>query len=229
MLHGHLADCGPCPYLPDRQFRAFLPEPNPPTGVGYRQLMDMRFRRSGDHLYMPMCDGCSACQPIRLAIAGFKPRHDQRRCQARNTDLSVSFQPRGMDAERQQLYRDYQLAVHAQDPGSDPNPFLVEDGGIPGGELHARDASGRLLAVSVIDLVGDALSSVYCYYAPAERKRALGTFMALAEIEFAKQRRLRWLYLGFFVTGCAKMAYKARFGPCELLVDGTWTGQAEND
>ncbi len=191
--------------------------------------MDLRFRRSGDHLYMPMCQDCSACQPIRVRIASFKPRHDQRRCQARNADLRVTFHPRGMDDERHALYRNYQTAVHAKDPGGDPNLFLVEDGGIPGGELHARDATGRLLAVSVIDLVGDALSSVYCYYAPDERKRALGTFMALAEIEHARQLGLNWLYLGFFVTGCAKMAYKARFGPCELLVDGTWTGQSQND
>jgi leucyl-tRNA---protein transferase len=222
VLHGYLADCGPCPYLPERAFRAFLPQPNPPNLVGYRELMDQRFRRSGAHVYLPMCQGCEACRPIRLAVAGFVPREDQRRCQRRNQDLSISFHPRGSDAERSELYRRYQTLVHAKEPDTETTAHLVDDGGIPGGELHARDHTGRLLAVSVIDSVGDALSSVYCYYDPDERRRALGTCMVLAEIEYARRTGLRWLYLGFHVAGCSKMSYKARFGPAELLVNGTW-------
>ena len=79
------------------------------------------------------------------------------------------------------------------------------------------------MAVSVIDLVGDALSSVYCYYEPSQRRRGLGTYMALAEIAYARANGIIWLYLGFYVADCAKMAYKKRFGPAELLVDGQWT------
>ena len=59
----------------------------------------------------------------------------------------------------------------------------------------ARDQGGRLFAVSVCDTVGDALSSVYCYYDPDERRRALGTFMALAEIAQCRRLALRWLSL----------------------------------
>lgn len=199
-----------------------MPEPNPPSVIGYRELMDLRFRRSGNHVYMPMCEGCSACQPIRLEIAGFRPREDQRRCWARNADLTVTFAARGFDDERAALYRRYQAEVHGKESGDEPNPFLVDDGGIPGGELHARDAQGTLLAVSVIDVVGDALSSVYCYYDPAQRRRGLGTYMALAEIAHARSSGRTWLYLGFYVAGCAKMEYKKRFGPAELLVDGGW-------
>ena len=185
--------------------------------------MDLRFRRSGDHVYLPMCEGCEACQPIRVRVASFTAREDQRRCWARNQDLTVTFAARGFDAERAGLYRRYQTEIHDKDPGDEPNEFLVADGGITGGELHARDASGTLLAVSVIDVIGDALSSVYCYYDPAARRRGLGTFMALAEIAYAREQAITWLYLGFYVAGCAKMTYKKRFGPAELLVDGVWT------
>jgi arginine-tRNA-protein transferase len=208
--------------LPDRRFRAFLPEPNPPTTVDYRRLMDLRFRRSGDHVYLPMCQDCTACEPIRVAVAGFQPRADQRRIWKRNADLTVTFAERGFDAERAALYRRYQETVHGKADDNDAGGFLVTDGGIPGGELHARDAAGTLVAVSVIDLVGDALSSVYCYYDPDLRRRGLGTYMALAEIAFAQQAGLVWLYLGFYVAGCAKMTYKARFGPAEVMRDGAW-------
>ena len=220
-MHGHLIDCGPCPYLPERRFHAFHPHPNPPP-VPYRLLMDNRFRRSGNLLYMPRCPGCTACQPVRIDVPAFRPRKDQRRSAERNRDLSVSWQPRGLDAERAQLYARYQRVVHGKDDGADSADFLVEDGGVPGGELHARDRDGRLLAVSVCDRFADALSSVYCYYDSELSARSLGTFMALAEIEFCRANALRWWYLGFLVRGSAKMAYKARFCPQEVLEDGVW-------
>lgn len=222
MISGHVYDCGPCPYLPDRRFHAFQPAALP-EGISYRELMDHRFRRSGAVLYRPMCEGCDACQPIRLAVASFVPRRDQRRCAARNSDLSVRWAERGMDRERLDLWQRYEVAVHGRPLAElTSGDHLAESGAVPGGELHARDAAGHLLAVSVVDVVGDALSSVYCYYEPAARARALGTFMVLAEIAWAREQGLRWWYPGFYVAGCAKMTYKARFGPAEVLIDGAW-------
>jgi leucyl-tRNA---protein transferase len=215
-------DAGPCPYLPGRRFTA-LQTPAPPEH--YRALMDLRFRRSGAIAYAPDCEGCSACQPIRIPVDHFRPRADQRRCAARNRDLVVSWATRGLDDERRALYERYQHAVHGVSPGDDPAAFLVADGGVPGGELHARDAAGRLLAVSIIDCIGDACSSVYCYYDPDERRRSLGTWMALAELAWCRERGLRWWYLGFAVSGCAAMAYKERFVPQERLTEAGWEPQ----
>ncbi|MBA3710428.1 MAG: arginyltransferase [Planctomycetes bacterium] len=221
-MRGVVYHCGTCPYLPDREFHAFHPIPNPPPEPSYRQLMDWRFRRSGSHLYMPMCPSCDACQPIRVDVAAFAPRADQRRCTTRNADLTVSWMERGLDAERLELYRRYQDRIHHKPVEEDPAAFLVEDGGVPGGELHARDATGRLLAVSVCDRIDDALSSVYCYYDPDQARRSLGTFMCLAEIAHCRSVGLNWLYLGFLVRGCAKMEYKARFAPHDVLENGLW-------
>ena len=221
MLTGRISDCGPCPYLPDRRFHAFEPDALPP-GVSYRTLLDHRFRRSGQHLYRPVCPDCEACQPLRVPVAGFVPRTDQRRCLARNQDLGLAWAERGMDDERLALWRRYEMAVHGRPRDDLEETSLGEGGGVPGGELHARAADGRLVAVSVVDVVGNALSSVYCYYDPDQRRRALGTFMALAELAQARALGLTWWYPGFYVDGCAKMAYKRRFGPNELLVDGSW-------
>jgi len=220
-MHGFLVDCGPCPYLSGRRFQAFHPDPNPPD-IPYRTLMDHRFRRSGPMVYAPMCSGCQACQPVRVEVANFSPRRDQRRCRARNQDVQVHWQPRGFDAERGALYQRYQAVVHSQNSEECSGEYLMHDGGVAGGELHARDAAGHLLAVSVVDRFSDALSSVYCYYDPDHAHRGLGTFMALAEIDFCRQHHLRWWYLGFLVRESAKMAYKARFLPQEVLENGVW-------
>jgi leucyl-tRNA---protein transferase len=221
-LRGEVIDAGPCPYLPERRFHAFraIDAVDAPL---YRILLDNRFRRNGDMVYTTMCPGCDACLPIRLAVHDFAPRRDQRRIWKRNADLTVTWQPRGCDDERHALWRRYQAAVHHDHDDSPPARFMQDDGGIAGGELHARDPSGRLLAVALCDVVEDAWSSVYCYYDPDCRDRALGTFMALAEIDAAASRGLRWWYPGFWVAGCAKMAYKARFGPAEVLRGGCWT------
>ncbi len=223
---GHLIDCGPCPYLPGRAFRAFAPVDPALAAGNYRALMDVGCRRSGADFYIPMCEACSECRPIRVDLRRFAPRRDQRRCVATNADLIVTRNPRGMDNERQTLFTRYQAAVHAKEEQGDPTRFLCEDAGVPGGELHARDASGRLLAVSLVDIFADCWSSVYCYWDPAERARGLGTFLALAEISQARAAGCRWLYLGFLVRPCAKMAYKARFRPHEVLVDGRWVEYA---
>jgi leucyl-tRNA---protein transferase len=220
-VRGVIVDCGPCPYLANRNFHAFQPLPNQPL-PSYRHLMDARFRRSGDFLYAPACTGCQACQPLRVDVAAFTQKRDQRRCAQRNADLTITMEPRGYDAERADIYTRYQRVVHDHEAEPQSANFLVDDGGIVGGELHARDGSGKLLAVSVVDIFEDALSSVYCYYDPDHARRSLGTYLALAEIAWCQSHHLRWLYLGFYVADSPKMNYKARFGPYELLIDGEW-------
>ena len=222
LLRGVLSDAGECPYLPNRRFRAFLPHPNPPTGLDYQDLMNAGFRRSGPQVYKPMCEGCSACQSLRVWVPTFAPRTDQRRVWRRNTDLVMTWTERGADQERMDLYHRYEAAVHGKTEENDPTSFFTEDGGIPGGELHARDAQGRLVAVSVCDRTRSGLSSVYCYYDPDLRNRALGTCMAIAEIAYAAGEGIDWWYPGFHVAGCQKMEYKARFGPAEVLTTNGW-------
>lgn len=221
-LRGEVIDAGPCPYLPDRRFHVFRSLDAVDDGL-YRVLLDNRFRRNGDMVYTTMCPGCAACLPVRVLVQDFVPRRDQRRAWRRNADLTLSWHARGCDAERTALWRRYQAVVHGDRDEASPERFMIEDGSISGGELHARDDHGRLLAVALCDMVGDAWSSVYCYWEPEEATRGLGTFMALAEIAAAAQRGLRWWYPGYWVPGCAKMAYKTRFQPVEVLRDGRWS------
>jgi arginyl-tRNA--protein-N-Asp/Glu arginylyltransferase len=219
-----LVNAGDCPYLPGRRFHALTTADARPED--YRALIEIGFRRAGERFYLPRCPDCQACHALRVPVADFRPRRDQRRCIRRNADLTVGWAEPGMDAERSDLYRRYQAAVHDQ---AESEPEAVADhGGVPGGELHARDAAGRLLAVSVVDLFADAMSSVYCYWEPAAAERGLGIFLALAELSEARRLGLRWWYPGLGVTGCAKMAYKERFQPFEAFIDGHWA-EGERD
>jgi arginine-tRNA-protein transferase len=66
------------------------------------------------------------------------------------------------------------------------------------------------------------LSAVYSFFAPGLEKRSLGTFAVLWLIARARALGLPYVYLGYWVPESRKMAYKARFRPSEVLVNGTW-------
>jgi leucyl-tRNA---protein transferase len=82
---------------------------------------------------------------------------------------------------------------------------------------------GRLVGVGYVDDLPGGMSAIYFYYDPDERQRSLGTYNVLSILENAAQRRVPYVYLGYFVAGCRSMAYKVRFVPNQLLgTEGTW-------
>jgi arginine-tRNA-protein transferase len=81
---------------------------------------------------------------------------------------------------------------------------------------------GPLLGTALTDVLTDGLSMVYSFYDPRETSRSLGTYMILDHIERARKRGLPYLYLGYWIPGSRKMAYKARFLPQERLGSNGW-------
>ena len=79
-----------------------------------------------------------------------------------------------------------------------------------------------MLAVTVADEMLDGLAAVYTFYEPDAEHRSLGTYAVLFQIAEAARRSLDYVYLGYWIRDCAKMNYKTRFQPLELLIDGEW-------
>ena len=80
----------------------------------------------------------------------------------------------------------------------------------------------QLIASCLTDLLADGLSMVYSFYAPDQQRRSLGTYMILDHIERARRLGLPHVYLGYWVEGSQKMAYKERFLPQERLSMNGW-------
>lgn len=192
----------------------------------YHGFMNAGFRRSGRLVYQPVCEGCRACVPIRVPVERFRPSKSQRRCCRRNEDVTVSVQEPAATDEKYDLYRRYATQWHGKAEADETREgfeeFLYESP-VDTIEFIHRDPAGKLIAVGLCDLSPASLSSVYFYFDPAEAKRGLGTFGAVYEIETARRLGIPHYYLGYWITGCGAMEYKASYRPAEVLhPDGVW-------
>ncbi|MGV8932353.1 MAG: arginyltransferase [Luteimonas sp.] len=217
----------PCSYWPERIARDLVIDPHDPRLLSsYPYALAWGFRRSGDILYRPHCHGCRACVAVRIPVDTFTPDRSQRRCLARNADITARVLPAQRNDERFALYRRYLATRHAgggmDDHGAaEFDQFLI--GSWTQGRFLELRLDGRLLAVAVTDLVeDDALSAVYTFYDPDEAARGLGTLAVLRQLEWARRDGRRHLYLGYWISGHAKMDYKRRFRPIEGFDGRHW-------
>jgi arginine-tRNA-protein transferase len=84
----------------------------------------------------------------------------------------------------------------------------------------------RLVGVSLMDRVPDAISLIYFFYDPEWRALSPGRFSVLNQLLYAKAEGLRYAYLGYWIEECQSMQYKGRFQPREILRDYPPEGEA---
>lgn len=215
----------PCSYLPAetaaleyRFFREVSPE-------RMSQLLRRGWRRMGIHFFRPRCPQCTRCRSLRVDVEAFQPTKSQRRCLSKNTEIRCEPVRPGVSAERIALYNAYHADMHERrgwpEKGTTADEYA--ESFLTGGwdfayELQYREGAD-LVGLGLIDVVPDALSSIYFYHAPRWRDRGPGTFTILQEIELARRLGKRWLYLGYWIAECQSMAYKNAFGPHQILRD----------
>src|SRR3546814_851284 len=108
-----------CGYLPGLLARSAFVDPEAGLGAThYERLLELGFRRSGDHTYRPHCRDCARCVPVRVDVHQFCADRSQRRCFNRNSDLQITIE-RQLSDEHYALYRAYLQARHASG-GMDP-------------------------------------------------------------------------------------------------------------
>lgn len=215
-----------CSYLPGEQATTLFLDPSQPMDVQvYAELSEMGFRRSGDHLYRPHCQRCTACIPARIPAEGIHLNRQQRRILKRNSDLTVTSVHPSFSEEYYALYANYIEQRHADGDMYPPSrdqfqTFLVRD--LPFCRFYEFRLEGRLLALAVTDVLPNGLSAVYTFYDPHEEQRSLGRFAILWQVGEAARLGLNAIYLGYWIKNCRKMNYKTEYRPIELLVNQRW-------
>lgn len=214
-----------CGYLPGLLARSAFVDPEAGLGAThYQRLLELGFRRSGDHTYRPHCRECARCVPVRVDVRQFRADRSQRRCRQRNSDLHVTIERRLTD-EHYALYRTYLETRHAGG-GMDPQDRKAFHAFLECSWLDVRywcfRAGDELLAVAVVDHLPQALSAVYTFFDPVAQTRGLGTLAVLEQIRLARLSNLEYVYLGYWVEGSRKMDYKRRFDSLEALQGTQW-------
>ncbi|MBP3960982.1 arginyltransferase [Gemmata sp. G18] len=219
-----------CSYLPDQQWALTYEMVARITPTEYQERLKTGWRRFGFSLFKPTCPACTACQPLRVPVASFKPDRSQRRCLAANDgDVKLVIGLPEVTDEKLDLYDRFHSYQHEHIGWSDhgpknasdyaesfvDNPFVTQEWCYYLGE--------KLVGVGFVDNFPEGLSAIYFFHDPAERHRSLGTFNVLSIIRTAVQWNLPHVYLGYFVEGCRSLEYKARFRPNEALgAGGEW-------
>jgi arginyl-tRNA--protein-N-Asp/Glu arginylyltransferase len=222
----------PCPYLPDREERKVFAHLPLSEGPGVNDaLTQVGFRRSQNIAYRPACEACEACVSARIPVADYVFSRSERRILDRSADLVRDEVEAEATLEQFELLRRYLTARHAEGGMADMTwpdyVAMVEDTAVRTLLIEYRAASldggpGDLIACALVDELSDGLSLVYSFYDPTQPRRSLGSFVILDHVVQGRANFVPYVYLGYWVAGSAKMAYKSRFTPLEVLKPGGW-------
>ena len=217
----------PCPYLPgrlERRLVAALAGGDPDRL--HDRLLRAGFRRSQGYAYRPGCAGCQACVPVRIPVAQFVLRRPWRRILRDNADLVASERRAVATPEQYALFRRYLDSRHAASGMAEMTwaefRAMIDDSPVDTRVIEWRRPDRSLIAASLTDRCRSGLSGVYKFFDPDDARRSLGSLIILWHVQHAVQLGLPYVYLGYWIAGSPKMAYKARFQPLEQLTQGGW-------
>jgi leucyl-tRNA---protein transferase len=215
-----------CSYLSEQQARSVFVSPKfALTNAIYSQLISKGFRRSGNQVYKPHCEHCQQCIPVRIPVTQFQASRKQKRCLQQNVDTQVLIKPAIFDRRHYEMYLRYQHQRHADGSMADSSPedylsFLSSSW------CQSRFIEfyieTELAAVAVVDFLNDSLSAVYTFFEPKFSAYSLGTYAVLWQIQQAQKLNLSYVYLGFWIEECKKMAYKNQYRPLQGFINEQW-------
>lgn len=224
------AEPEPCPYLKDQTARLVYGFAGAASPVEFEELLDRGCRTMTFLVYRPVCASCTACRPLRVDAAAFRPNRAQRRAGRLNADLRIRHGHPVYTAARLKLLRRYHACREASrgwrnldwNSISYRSVFLARVSRAPSEELTIW-AGSKLVGVLLAHVTPNVYSLTYHFHDPLLADRSLGTTLILLAIARAKELGRRWVHLGYYVAACRSLQYKSGFHPCEILgPEGVW-------
>lgn len=148
--------------------------------------------------------------------------------------LEVTLEADDFTEEKFAVFDNYQRVIHKEAPGErTPKSFARFLCSSPlrrhtetrpdgtkkrlGSYHQCYRLDGKLVAVGVLDLLPQCVSSVYFLYDESIHKFSPGKLGALHEIALAREEGYRWWYPGYYIHSCPKMRYKMDYAPQYIL------------
>ncbi|MGD8926186.1 MAG: arginyltransferase [Thioalkalispiraceae bacterium] len=215
-----------CSYLPDRQAATLFVDPQAKIDTGtYSLFSELGFRRSGEHIYRPHCSLCNECKAIRINVNKFKLSRSQKRILNKNANTTLRWLDVEFNEEHFELYKRYMSHRHEGSSMEDDNPdhyMRMMKSSWCTTRLAELRINSTLLAVAITDWLIDGFSAVYTFFDPEFSRYSPGTLAILKQIAEAKKTGRHYLYLGYWIKDCQKMAYKNNFQATEIFNGHSW-------
>ncbi|KAJ3862956.1 arginine-tRNA-protein transferase [Lentinula novae-zelandiae] len=175
---------------------------------------------------------------LRASIHASEFHSDQNQQFAHRFEMTL--EPSSYTDEKYELFKKYQTEIHYD--STSPKGFRnflvatplhqepIQYSSPPTSDFPTHYGSyhwcyrldGKLIAISVIDILPECVSSVYFMYDKDYEAYSLGKLSALKENVLAQELHaagapsLKYLYLGYYVHSCQKMRYKGEYQPSFL-------------
>ncbi len=213
-----------CPYLADREASLEIRVLLDVTASELEGMLARGWRRFGPVYFRPACAACTECVTLRIDVARFAPTKSQRRAVKAAAGLRRIVGAPRVDDERLTLYERWH-ADRERRRGWDESPMYAEryalDFSFPHPavrEVAFRDPTDdALVGLGICDQTPRAVSAVYFFWDPERAPPSLGVAHIVGLVADARARSLAHVYLGYRVSECSSLQYKARYRPHELL------------
>lgn len=208
-----------CSYLDDKEQTTHYKIINNCDILTCEALIERGYRRFGKMYFRPICATCNECQSIKIDVENFQFSKSVRRILKKGNDISVYIQKPSMTKEHIALFDKYHYHMHKKkgwdfSPASSDhyyNSFVTGEGDFGYEVLYYFDK--KLIAVDLIDILPQGISSIYFYYDPDFSSYSLGKLSLYNQIKYAKETNKKWIYLGYYVKECPSLAYKSEYKP----------------
>jgi len=212
-----------CSYLPNKEQLTHYKIIKECSTEESEALIQRGYRRFGHMYFRPICATCNECQSIKIDVANFQFSKSARRVLRKGQHLDIYIQKPSLTQEHLQIFDHYHRYMHHK-KGWDYTPTTPQhyfNSFVAGAEDFGYEVlyfeGEKLIAVDLIDILEDGISSIYFYYDPTFAHLSLGKLSLYQQIQLAQVNQKSWIYLGYYVKECPSLAYKAEYKPFVTL------------
>lgn len=212
-----------CSYLDDKKQTTHYKIIDACPANETQELVERGYRRFGKMYFRPICAECDECKSIKIDVKNYQFSKSERRVIRKAQHVEAYIQIPNLTKEHLNLFKKYHLHMKDKKGWSyEPtSPEHYYNSFVSGHENYGKEIlyyeGDTLIAVDLIDILEDGISSIYFYYDPDFAHLSLGKLSLLQQIKIAKDANKDWIYLGYYVKDCDSLNYKAQYKPYVTL------------
>ena len=208
-----------CSYLDNKEQHTYYNMIENCTDSHCQELIERGYRRFGKMFFRPVCSGCNECQSIKIDVENFKFSKSMRRVLKKGSSIDTFIRKPTLTQEHLNLFDKYHRFMrdkkgwdYQKTTANNYYSSFVDGHNEFGYEILYFDDE-KLIAVDLVDILEDGISSIYFYYDPDYSDYSLGRLSLYKQISIAQKNNKKWIYLGYYVEQCPSLSYKAEYKP----------------